>query len=200
MIKRQLGHLCVATAAAALMAACVPAGSRNRASGPLPPGFNPRTVEIRYQWRGMPGSFQVDRMVRLERQGDTYAFTGTSELSVGSMEGNKKVGPLGITVPDSAMLAFLRALASAPRKRGEYTPFFNHTDDYPETTITLRSDAGVVEFYNSSQADRPWRITLGGKQYVSNAAVPHHAERHLLPFVRYVELNRAMHAARAANP
>lgn len=201
MIKRRLGHLLFATAAAALVAACAPAVSRNRASDPLPPGFDARTVEIRYQWRGMPGSSRVDRRVRLERQGDTYTFTGTSELGVGSMQGIRKAGPLAVTVPDSVMRAFLRALAAAPRRWGGYKPFFSHTDDYPETTITLRSDAGVVvEFYNSSQATQPWRVTLGGRRYVCNTAAPFEAERHLLPFVHYQELNRVVDAQRPARP
>jgi hypothetical protein len=201
MIKRRLGHLRVAAAAAALIAACAPAVSRNRASDPLPPGFDARTVEIHYQWRGMPGSPQVSRKVRLQRQGDTYTSTGTSELALRSMEGGRIAGPLAVTVPDSAMRAFLRALAAAPRRRGRYVPFFSHTDDYPETTITLRSDAGaVVEFYNSSQATHPWRVTVGGQRYVCDTAAPFEAERHLLPFVHYQELNRAVEGQRQAKP
>jgi len=165
MIHRPLGTRSVALLAAVSMAACVPAASRNAASRPLPPGFDARTVELRYYWVGMPGSREVDQTIRLERQGDTYTFTGTVELQVGGT----KAGPLPVTVPDSAMLAFLRTLASARRRQGVYHTIYTHTDDYPEVTMTLRSDAGVVEFFSNSHSRENWRVTIGGQQYVSRS-------------------------------
>lgn len=188
-----------AAAAAAMMAACAPAASR-ASSDALPAGFDVQTVEIRYHWLGLSVNSPVDALVRLERQGSGYTFTGTSEMALGRDDGRKKAGPLPITVPDSAMRAFLRELASAPRRPGEYEPIYNHTDDYPELTITLRSGAGVVEFFTSSQLDRPWRVTMGGQRYVSDSAVPDKAQRHLIPFDRHADLDRLLVEAGAQKP
>jgi|GEM_PF-3576196 len=189
MIQRHLATWSAALLAVVSLAGCMPAGKRIGPSDALPPAFDARTVEIHYDWRGGPGVSST-WVLHLERQGDTYTFTGTSELWVGTVDGNKHAGPLPVTVPDSAMRAFLAALASAPRRRGVYETTWNHTDDYPNFTMTLRSDTGVVEFFSDSQSTRNWRVTIGGVQYVSDSAVPHDAQDHTNPFDRYGELNR----------
>jgi len=191
MIERHLGHLLVTTAAAASMAACMPAVSQNGTSASLPAGFDARTVELRSNWRGMPGSREVDWALRLERQGDTYTFMGTVELSVGGT----KAGPLSVTVPDSAMLGYLRALASARRRRGVYQTIHTHTDDYGQITMTLRSDAGVVEFFSDSHSRENWRVTIGGQQYVSDSSAPFDAQAYFHPFTRHEDLDRILAAA-----
>jgi len=196
MIQRRSELLSVVLLAAASTAACVPATSQNAAAGPLPPAFDARTVDLHLDWRGGP-SVSGSWVLHLERQGDSYTFTGTSEMSSGSVEGNKRAGPLPVSVPDSAMLAFLRALASTPRRRGVYETIQTHTDDYPEFTITLRSDAGVVEFFSDSHTTRNWRVTIGGEQYVSDSSVPFDAQNHTNRFDRFAELNRLLDATPA---
>ncbi|MFL5381725.1 MAG: hypothetical protein ACJ8GN_04350 [Longimicrobiaceae bacterium] len=173
----------------------MPALSRNRASDPLLPAFDARTVEFRYSWEGGP-SVWSSWVLHLERQGDTYTFTGTSELTVGTVEGRRHAGPLPVTVPDSAMRAFLRALASAPRRRGEYHTIRTHPDDYPHFSMTLRSDAGVVEFFSDSQSEQNWRVTIGGERYVSRSRVPLDAQKHTDRFDRYGELRQIADQAR----
>lgn len=198
MIQRPARRRSAAILAIVLAAACTPAVSRSGASDPLPAGFDAGTVEIKDYWRGLSINSPVDGRFRLERQGNGYTFTGTSQLSLGRDEHYKQAGPLPVTIPDSAMRAFLRTLATAPRRPGTYRPRRTHTDDYPELTITLRSDAGVVEFYSASQNDRqPWRVTIGGQQYVSNSTVPSDALRHLTPFMRRAELDSILVAAGA---
>ncbi len=198
MISRYAKHLPVAVLAAGLAAACTSAASRSGASGPIPAEFDARTVEIKDYWTGLSINSPVDGRFRFERQGDGYTFTGTSQLSLGANENHKQAGPLPVTIPDSAMRAFLRTLAAAPRQPGTYRPRYTHTDDYPERTITLRSDAGVVEFFSSSQGDAsPWRVTIGGQQYVSNSTVPSDALRHLTPYFRRTELDSILVAAGA---
>lgn len=196
MISRHARHLSAALVTALLAAACTPAMSRNGAADALPAGFDARTVEIKYYWMGLSVNSPVDGVYRFERQGDD--FTGTVQLSLGGNEYHKQAGPLPATIPDSAMRAFLRTLAGAPRSPGTYSPRMTHTDDYPEHTITLRSDAGVVEFFSSSQGDAsPWRVTIGGQQYVSDSTVPSEAMRHLAPFMRRAELDSILIAAGA---
>ena len=193
MIKRRLGHLRVAAAAAVSMAACVPAVSRNGTSDALPPEFNARTVELRSIWRGGVGYMHA-WVARLERQADTHTFTGTVEMSLSGPEGHKRAGPIPITVPDSAMRSFLAALAAAPRRGGSYRTIHTHTDDYPSFTMTLCSDAGVVEFFSDSQSERNWRVTLGGERYVSDSPVPFLAQDFLKPFYRQEEIDRILDA------
>jgi hypothetical protein len=193
MIQHRSGTLSVALLAAASMAACVPATPQTPASRPLPPRFDARTVELRSNWRGLMTS--RDWVVRLERQGDTYTFTGTSEMSVYSAGKRLQAGPLPITVPDSAMRAFLRALASAPRMYGMYRTIYTHTDDYPSFTMTLRSAAGVVEFFSDSQSERNWRVTIGRGRFVSASPVPFQAQEHIKGFYRDAELEQILRAA-----
>ena len=196
MISRHARHLPAAVITAVLAAACTTAMSRHGAADALPAGFDARTVEIKYYWMGLSVNSPVDGVYRFERQGNV--FTGTVQLSLGANEYYKQAGPLPATIPDSAMRAFLRTLAAAPRQPGVYNPRMSHTDDYPESTITLRSDAGVVEFFSSSQGDAsPWRVTIGGQQYVSDSTVPSEAMRHLTPFMRRTELDSILVAAGA---
>jgi len=136
-----------------------------------------------------------DLVVRLERQGDTYAFTGTSEMSVYQAGNRMHAGPLPITIPDTAMRAFLRALASAPRYPGVYRTIRTHTDDYPNFTMTLRSAAGEVEFFSDSQSERNWRVTIDGERYVSASAVPFKAQDHIKELYREAELEQILRAA-----
>ena len=193
MIERRFGHLCVAMAVAASMAACVPALSRNPASRPLPYGFDARTFELRSSWSGLMVSH--DLVVRLERQGDSYTFTGTSEMSVYQAGNRLHAGPLPITIPDTAMRAFLRALASAPRYPGGYRTIRTHTDDYPNFTMTLRSATGEVEFFSDSQSERNWRVTIDGERYVSTSPVPFRAQDHIKELYREAELEQILRAA-----
>jgi len=189
MTHRQPGTVPLALLAALSLAACTPALSQNATSDALPPAFDARTLEIRLDWRG--GPFVTSSWVlHLERQGDTYTFTGTSELTLGNVEGRRHAGPLPVTIPDSAMRAFLRELASAPRRQGKYQTIYTHTDDYPSFSMTLRSDAGVVEFFSDSHSTENWRVTIGGVRYVSDSVVPYDAQNHLNRFDRYDELNR----------
>jgi hypothetical protein len=192
MLHRQLGTLAAALLAAASLAACVPAVSQGTPDA-LPPEFDARTVELRSIWRGGVG-YARDWVARLERQADTHTFTGTVEMSVGGPEGRKRAGPIPITVPDSAMRSFLAALAAAPRRGGSYRTIYTHTDDYPSFTMTLCSDAGVVEFFSDSHSDRNWRVTLGGERYVSDSPVPFLAQEFLKPFYRQEEIDRILAA------
>ena len=153
--------------------------------------FEPRVVEITDHWMGLEPQGPIDVVYRLERQGDTYAFAGMGELTQAR---RRHGGPLPVTIPDSAMRAFLRGLESAPRAVGRYEPRIEHTDDYPELTIRLRADTAVAEFFSASQGDdrRPWRITIGGRQYVSDSAAPAEAFRHIQAYLRRAELDRVI--------
>jgi hypothetical protein len=136
--------------------------------------------------------YSRDWVARLERQAGMHTFTGTVQMSHGGPEGRKRAGPIPITVPDSAMRSFLAALAAAPRQEGRYRTLHTYTDSYPSFTMTLCSDAGVVEFFSDSQSERNWRVTLGGVQYLSDSPVPFLAQDFLNPFYRQEEIDRIL--------
>lgn len=195
-MTRRRPHAFVAIAiVAALSAACRPAEPRQaseaqrRAATP----FDPQRVEIRDYWMGLAGE-PIDINWRLERQGETHTFAGTG--TVRRVHG-KTSDPLPVTVPDSAMLVFLRGLAAAPRTPGEYTPNIQHTDDYPELTIRLHTATETTEFFSASQGEGrvPWRVYVGSGRYVSNSPAPAEALKHVLPYLRRAELVERREAA-----
>ncbi|HEX6746495.1 MAG TPA: hypothetical protein VF092_04205 [Longimicrobium sp.] len=151
--------------------------------------FEPRVVEIRDYWMGLEPQGPIEAVYHLERQGITFAFAGTGELTQAR---RRHAGPLRIAIPGTAMRAFLRGLEVAPRAPGRYEPRIEHTDDYPELTIRLRADTAVAEFYSASQGNdrRPWRVTIGGREYVSDSAIPAEAFSYIQPYLRRAELDR----------
>jgi len=181
---------------AVLSAACRPSEPRrvDGGEGRAASHFEPRTVVIRDYWMGLEPQGPIDFTWRLERQGETHTFAGTGTLARAHQ---RTTAPLPVIVPDSAMLAFLRELAAAPRTPGEYTPSIQHTDDYPELTIRLHSAAGMTEFFSASQGeDRvPWQVQVNGGRYVSNSPAPARALKHLRPFLRRAELERRLEEA-----
>jgi hypothetical protein len=191
MIPCRLGVL--ASAMVALMVACEPpepghAGSAERtAASP----FEPLNVEIVDYWMGLEPEGPIEFRWRLGRQGATHTFTGVGTLA---HPHGRTSGPLPVTIPDSAMLAFLRGLAAAPRAPGEYRPAISHTDDHPELTILLRTATGVTEFFSASQGGerRPWRVTIDGRRYVSDSPAPAEALKHVLPYLHRAELERGL--------
>ena len=178
---------------AVVSAACRPSEPRQagdaerRAVSP----FDPQRVEIRDYWMGLEPQGPVDFNWRLERQGATHTFAGTGTLR---RTHGRTSGPLPVTVPDSAMLAFLRGLAAAPRTPGEYTPRIQHTDDYPELTIRLHTAREMTEFFSASQGEGrvPWRVHLGSGRYVSDSPAPAEALKHILPYLHREELERGL--------
>jgi hypothetical protein len=201
MTQRRLHQLSASLVAALAVAACVPPASPRVAPASarvapdsLPAAFDARTFELRAKWSGAGGT-STDEWVRLERQGDGYTFTGTAEMSVYEAGNRLHAGPLAVTIPDTAMRAFLAALAAVPRVRGSYSTIRTHTDDYPDFTVTLRSDAGVVEIFSDSQSDRNWRVTIGGERFVSDSPAAFQAQDHIKNFYREAELVQILRAA-----
>lgn len=192
-----------ASLGALLCAACGPAGdggAGKREGTAASPGaartaWEPERVEIVDHWYGLEGDTPHNAEYVLTR-GPAGAFTGTASLSRGTDERRMTSGPLAVSVPESAMRAFLRELAAVPRRTGEYKPDLQWSDDYPAMSIRLRAGADSVEFYSESQPKGrvPWRVTVGGQRYVSDSPAPSAALRHVVPFLRRAELDRIIDA------
>lgn len=201
MTLRRSHSLAIIAIVAVLSAACRPSEPR-RAGGPerrAASPFEPQRVEIRDYWVGLAPGGPIDFNWRLERRGTTHTFVGTGSVRRTS---GRTSGPLPVTVPDSAMLAFLRLLAAAPRTPGEYTPSIQHTDDYPELTIRLHTAREMTEFFSASQGEGrvPWRVYVGSGRYVSNSSAPAEALKHVLPYLRRAELKQRLEAADSTAP
>jgi len=141
-----------------------------------------RSVEIEYEWRSW--TWGVQERHQLERQGATDTFAGSGTMLKGG-----RWGPLAVTIPDTAMVAFLEALSRVPITTGEYEPVWQ-PDSYPSYTVRVHLDDGVVEFHSSSSTSdmRPWQVDLGGTKYVSRSGATMEALKHLFPFLRLDEL------------
>lgn len=204
MIRRpSFSRRLVSTLGVLLCAACGSAadGGAGKREGPaaaseaVRTAWEPERVEIVDHWYGLEGDTPHNAEYVLTR-GPSGAFTGTASLSRGADERRMTSGPLPVTVPDSAMHAFVRELAAAPRWAGEYKPDISWTDDYPAMSIRLRAGTDSVEFYSESQPKGrvPWRVTVGGQRYVSDSPAPSTALRHVVPFLRRAELDSIINA------
>ena len=193
MIRRSSSNLAPFALAAVLMAGCDSSAPKHAETRDRrhPSPFEPQRIEIVDNWEGLEPPGPIEAVYHLERQGISHTFAGTGTLTQAH---RRTSGTLAVTIPDSAIIAFLDGLAAAPRTPGEYAPNIMHTDDYPHFTIRLRTDTVAVEFYSASQGDdrRPWRVSIGGRQYVSDSAAPADALKHILPYLRRAELDRVI--------
>ncbi|HEU4557482.1 MAG TPA: hypothetical protein VFS20_06510 [Longimicrobium sp.] len=170
-------------------------GASASAGAAVPSAWEPERVEIVDHWYGLEGDTPHNAEYVLTR-GANGAFTGTASLSRGADDRQMTSGPLPVTVPDTAMRAFVRELAAVPRRADEYTPDIPWTDDYPALSIRLRAGTDSVEFYSESQPKGrvPWRVTVGGQRYMSDSPAPSRALRHVAPFLRRAELDSIIDA------
>jgi len=168
---------------AVLLNACAPLAARF-SSRHVPSLRGARSVEIEYEWRSWANGVAVRH--QLERQGATDTFAGSGTMLI-----HGSSGPLAVTIPDTAMVAFLEALSRVPITTGEYEPVWQ-PDSYPRYTVRVHLDDGVVEFHSSSATSdmRPWRVDLAGTKYVSRSGATMEALKHLYPFMRHEELMR----------
>lgn len=140
----------------------------------------------------------------LRRTGD--GFSGTGSYSVTSYYGPKSATTRSLAIPEAAFLAFVERLANAPLREGPYDLGTKMTDYYPEVRIVLETLTSTVVFYSESQKENyvPWKVTYGGKSYVSDSAEPTFALRGLDPYFQRSEtlqsLKAAVEATRVAIP
>jgi hypothetical protein len=75
--------------------------------------------------------------------------------------------------PCGTALLILHDLAWAEVVRGPYTPFIDHTDDFPSISIAVHvgpeGRGGLALLYSSSQGEghAPWSLSLRGESYTS---------------------------------
>jgi hypothetical protein len=153
-------------------------------------------VEVNDHWFGFSWPPEVDAEYRLTRTADGdlrgtgvlgngyYGPTGWDSYRTGMR--HERTRPFPVSVPDTAVQAFLALLETAPLATGGYVPHMEYTDSYPELTLRIRTiDGRIIEFFSSSQgrSRSPWKVTVAGLSYVCDSDIPQRAVAHLVPFL-----------------
>jgi len=129
-------------------------------------------------WGGLNPAAPINSLYILENPEnfiDSEDFQGSALFSVGGYWSKTQQETVSINVPKHIVQSFLQELSQVSPENGEYQPYSEWTDDYPEITIrVLYGNAEIIEFYTSSQGDEhvPWKVTYNGKSYVVNSGAP----------------------------
>jgi hypothetical protein len=147
------------------------------------------SITIIDNWSGLNPAAPINSLYILENPTDHIddtQFQGSALFSAGGYSGTTKKETTQINVPKDVIKEFLHKLSQASPVNGNYEPFFEHTDDYPEITIrVLYGNAETIEFYTSSQGDEhiPWKVTYDSNSYVVNSGTPTQALEILKPYL-----------------
>lgn len=133
-------------------------------------------LELRDYWHGLSPVAPKIMYVMLARESDG-SFGGTAELSVGEQLRRKE--SLKVTLPQAVAKRILSTLARAPATPGEYTPWIEHTDDYPDVEIHVEVPAGTITFHSRSQGKdhTPWGLRVSGVEHTVTSPLPARALR-----------------------
>jgi hypothetical protein len=128
-----------------------------------------RALVVVDAWEGFSAISPIRATYDLRRAADG-SFTGTVQISVGAGLIRRDTS-FAAHLPRTAMGSLLQVLSEVPLREGSYRPTLTHTDDYPSITIDLTVGDSVIRFHTTSQgaAHVPWRVTAGGRTYVSGS-------------------------------
>jgi hypothetical protein len=154
-----------------------------------------RSVKIRDDWAGLSPAAPILAHYLLDRTADGLA--GTAEFAVGESRGAPITTTVTIGIPEDVVKDFLAKVAAAPLKEGTYTPKIEHTDDYPNISVTIDVSGDVLSFYTQSQGmdHTPWAATINNKEYVIETAEIAEALRLLTPYLEGAVLDRLVEEA-----
>jgi hypothetical protein len=135
----------------------------------IPDLRNAREITIVNDWRGYSPLSPVTSTTTLARQ--PGGFAGTARHQAGARGVTREATQPRVWLPDSAAARFLAGLTQTPLRPGPYEPRRTHTDDFPSLRVTVRLDAGVVEFTSRSQGEQhiPWRVAVNGAEAVTDS-------------------------------
>jgi ankyrin repeat protein len=80
----------------------------------------------------------------------------------------------GGAIPEPLFRQALARLAEARIVPGPYEPYFSHTDDYPDVSITVDAGPDRVRFFTQSQGRGhvPWGVEVDGQTYIVPSISP----------------------------
>ena len=156
---------------------------------------NARSVKIRDDWTGLSPAAPILAHYLLDRTAEGLA--GTAEFAAGEYRGTPITATETITIPEDVMQDFLARLAAVPLEEGTYTPKIEHTDDYPNISITVEIPADIISFYTQSQGEdhTPWGATIANKEYVVETPEIAEALRLLEPYLKRDALEQVIEDA-----
>ena len=156
---------------------------------------NARSVKIRDDWAGLSPAAPILAHYLLDRTADGLA--GIADFSVGEYAGTPITTAVTIAIPENVVNDFLARLAAVPLKEGTYTPRIEHTDDYPNISVTIDVSGDVISFYTQSQGTdhTPWAASINNKEYVIETAEIAEALRLLDPYLEDDVLERLVEEA-----
>lgn len=155
----------------ALLAGIAALGRPAAAPGQEQPAALPlrdaREMVVVDAWHGLSAISPSRTTYTLRRSADG-SFAGTVQITMGAGFVRRDTS-FAVRLPRAAADSVLRVLSEVPLREGAYRPTLTHTDDYPSITAELTVGDSVIGFHTSSQgaAHVPWRVTAGGRRYVS---------------------------------
>lgn len=150
------------------------------------------TITIQDYWAG----FSILTPIRQDFTLETSkgSFTGEAQFSVGGGLDYEKVGHKQtemLSIPVETIDAFLQELEQILLVEGEYQPFYQWTDDYPNIAIILKNGSDTFVIYTSSQGQThvPWAATYHDREYIIYSDAPLSAYALLMPHLKKDVLN-----------
>jgi hypothetical protein len=154
-----------------LLTACD--GATTGGSPPLPDEVTIREVHTSYTWYGWGSrGYTLD----IECEGEDCTAVGTCSTNLGSGDGSEEIVTYDpVTIPAAAVNT-LRVITTPSQPVDEPQEVIEHTDDYPNSQITLVTSEGetlLVTSTSNTEDGIPWNLQRNGAWYVhNNSAFP----------------------------
>lgn len=128
-----------------------------------------RALVVVDAWHGL-SAISPTRAAYSLRRSEDGSFSGRVEITVGAGLIRRDTS-FAARLPRAAADSLLQVLSDVPLREGGYRPTLIHTDDYPTITVDVTVGDSIIRFHTTSQgpAHVPWRVSAGGRSYVSDS-------------------------------
>jgi hypothetical protein len=149
------------------------------ASSPPTGNLGVAMVEIKNDWNGYSDITPIIRHYRLLPQGNGLGGNGNFAVGGYGGYGIQQQYTKKITIDSTLTQKFLQTLAETKiTKSNRYNPHRDHSDDYPDISIYIKTADREVTFASRSQGTQniPWQVRIKTKgkveSFVSNSPNP----------------------------
>jgi hypothetical protein len=156
----------------------------------------PESIHVHDEWAGLSPSAPIVTDYTWTRADEIYK--GKVDFAAGGYWSITYSATEEISIPAEIIKQFLAKLAECVVSTGKYTPYFDHTDDYPSINIGVVYPSKSFEFLTSSQGEKniPWKLTIQpADEYVINSGIPSDALEILKPYLHYEILDQLIKQA-----
>jgi hypothetical protein len=160
---------------------------------------NVQSITIHDHWSGLHPANPIEADYSLTMDSDG-GLVGVAMFSVAS--GTRTLQE-SVAIPADVVEEFLQTLETSLLNRGRYTPFFDHTDDYPNIALVVRNGDEFIEVYTESQSEsgstwqwfsenwretplhrQPWGARIRGVEYTIDSDIPEQALARLQSYLK----------------